>query len=62
MAAEINPLAGKIAEGFGAEVIRQLQQDIPIWEHKMYQPSPMLAPSEKAITTFRKWASQFYAS
>ena len=55
-------LAGKIALGFGAEVTRQLQQDIPIWEHKLYQPSPMLAPSEKAITQFRKWASQFYSS
>jgi phenylpropionate dioxygenase-like ring-hydroxylating dioxygenase large terminal subunit len=54
-------IAAKIGQAFGAEVARQLDQDIPIWEHKRYQPSPALAPSEKPITEFRKWASQFYA-
>ena len=54
--------AAKIGVGFGAEVARQLDQDIPIWEHKRYQPSPALAPSEKPITEFRNWARQFYAS
>ena len=54
-------LAGKIGTGFGAEVTRQFDQDIPIWEHKRFEPSPALAPSEKPITEFRKWAKQFYA-
>jgi len=54
--------AAKIGRAFGAEVSRQLDQDIPIWEHKRYQPSPALAPGEKPITEFRKWASQFYAA
>jgi nitrite reductase/ring-hydroxylating ferredoxin subunit len=54
-------VAGKIGAAFGAEVERQFDQDIPIWEAKQYQPSPALAPSEKAITEFRRWASQFYA-
>jgi hypothetical protein len=54
-------MAAKIGAGFGAEVARQLDQDIPIWEHKRYQPSPALAPSEKPITEFRRWAKQFYA-
>ena len=58
--AEGDDIAGKIAQGFGAEIVRQFEQDIPIWEHKRYQPSPALAPSEKAITEFRKWAAQFY--
>jgi phenylpropionate dioxygenase-like ring-hydroxylating dioxygenase large terminal subunit len=53
--------AARIGAGFGAEVVRQLEQDIPIWEHKRYEPSPALAPSEKGITAFRSWASQFYA-
>lgn len=57
---EGDELAAKIGAGFGAEVARQLDQDIPIWEHKRYQPSPALAPSEKPITEFRKWAAQFY--
>ena len=54
-------MAAKIGIAFGAEVERQFDQDIPIWEHKRYQASPALAPSEKPITAFRKWASQFYA-
>ena len=58
---EGDELAAKIAIPFGAEVERQFDQDIPIWEHKRYQPSPALAPSEKPITEFRKWARQFYA-
>jgi nitrite reductase/ring-hydroxylating ferredoxin subunit len=57
---EGDDMAAKIGAGFGAEVARQLDQDIPIWEHKRYQPSPALAPSEKPITEFRRWASQFY--
>jgi hypothetical protein len=55
-------VAAKIGAAFGAEVARQLDQDIPIWEHKRYQPSPALAPSEKPITEFRKWAHQFYVT
>jgi nitrite reductase/ring-hydroxylating ferredoxin subunit len=53
-------MAAKIGIAFGTEVERQFDQDIPIWEHKRYQPSPALAPSEKPITEFRKWAKQFY--
>jgi nitrite reductase/ring-hydroxylating ferredoxin subunit len=53
-------MAAKIGLAFSAEVERQFDQDIPIWEHKRFQPSPALAPSEKPITEFRKWAKQFY--
>jgi len=53
-------LGAKIGGAFGAEVERQFDQDIPIWEAKRYQPSPALAPSEKPVTEFRRWATQFY--
>ena len=56
-----DPIAEKIGTGFAAEVARQFHEDIPIWEHKRYQPSPALAPSEKSVTEFRRWAAQFYA-
>lgn len=59
--AEGDEIGAKIGAAFGAEVERQFGQDIPIWEAKRYQPSPALAPSEKPITEFRRWASQFYA-
>ncbi|MCD9624108.1 Rieske 2Fe-2S domain-containing protein [Rhabdothermincola salaria] len=55
-------IAGKIAPGFAAEVERQFDQDIPIWAHKTFLTVPALAPSEKPIMEFRKWADQFYAS
>ena len=55
-----DPIAEKIGAGFAAEVARQFHEDIPIWEHKRYQPSPALAPSEKPVTEFRRWAAQFY--
>jgi phenylpropionate dioxygenase-like ring-hydroxylating dioxygenase large terminal subunit len=54
-------LGAKIGQAFGAEVARQFDQDIPIWERKHYQPVPALAPSEKPVTEFRRWARQFYA-
>ena len=54
-------IGAKIAAPFAEEVRRQFEQDIPIWEAKRYEPSPALAPSEKPVTEFRRWASQFYA-
>ena len=39
---------------------REVQQDIPIWEHKRYVDSPALASSEKPIADWRRWFSQFY--
>ena len=54
-------IAAKITPRFAEEVRRQFEQDIPIWEVKRFVPTPALAPSEKAITEFRRWAGQFYA-
>lgn len=42
------------------EVVRQMEQDIPIWEHKKYLPKPMLCDGDGPIPEYRKWASQFY--
>lgn len=54
-------LGQRIAAPFAAEVERQFDEDIPIWESKTFLAVPALAPSEKPLTDFRKWASQFYA-
>jgi nitrite reductase/ring-hydroxylating ferredoxin subunit len=54
-------IAAKIGAGFAAEVKRQFDEDIPIWENKRFQPTPALAPSERPVTEFRRWAAQFYA-
>jgi phenylpropionate dioxygenase-like ring-hydroxylating dioxygenase large terminal subunit len=54
-------IAAKIAAPFAEEVKRQFEQDMPIWEAKRFVPSPSLAPTERPVTEFRRWASQFYA-
>jgi nitrite reductase/ring-hydroxylating ferredoxin subunit len=50
----------RIADAFVKEVNRQLGQDIPIWENKVYRPTPALADTDGPILEFRKWFAQFY--
>ncbi len=51
----------RIGQAFYKEVNRQLTQDIPIWENKVYRENPNFCDGDGPITKFRKWASQFYA-
>jgi hypothetical protein len=39
---------------------RDLEQDIPIWENKVYNDRPILCESEGAIMKYRRWSQQFY--
>ncbi len=50
-----------VAAAVVAEVVRQMEQDIPIWEHKKYLAKPMLCDGDGPIAAYRKWASQFYS-
>lgn len=52
----------RYGQGLMREFRRQITQDIPIWEHKMYRPQPRLAMGEGPIVDFRRWTEQFYAS
>lgn len=52
--------ADRIGEAFAKEVNRQLLEDVPIWENKIYLAHPNLAPGEGDIARFRRWAKQFY--
>jgi phenylpropionate dioxygenase-like ring-hydroxylating dioxygenase large terminal subunit len=49
-----------IGDGLANEVIRQIDADVPIWEHKVYRPTPRLVPGDGPIVPFRRWAEQFY--
>ena len=49
-----------LADGMIAEIVRQVQQDIPIWENKKYAASPMLCDGDGPIAKYRRWFSQFY--
>jgi 3-ketosteroid 9alpha-monooxygenase subunit A len=52
--------AGPLGKAFFAEVSRQLEQDIVIWEHKRYVDPPLLCDGDGPIGRFRRWARQFY--
>lgn len=41
------------------EAIRQIDEDVPIWEHKLHRTQPSLAPGDGPIMKFRRWARQF---
>ena len=34
---------------------------MPIWEHKIFQPNPILCDGDGPIAQFRRWFGQFYA-
>lgn len=39
----------------------QVDQDIPIWENKIYREDPILCDGDGPIAQYRKWFKQFYA-
>ncbi len=53
-------VARGIGKAFVAEVSRQLEQDIPIWENKVFLPRPVICDGDGPIGLFRTWARQFY--
>jgi nitrite reductase/ring-hydroxylating ferredoxin subunit len=50
-----------VGRAFIAEIERQLNQDIPIWENKRYVSPPLLCDGDGPIGLFRKWVKQFYS-
>ncbi len=50
-----------VAAAVVREVVRQMNQDIPIWEHKRYLAAPMLCDGDGPIAEYRRWARQFSA-
>lgn len=57
----MNPTQQIMAKGLLDEISRQVEQDIPIWNHKVYRADPALCDGDGPIFQFRKWFSQFYA-
>jgi phenylpropionate dioxygenase-like ring-hydroxylating dioxygenase large terminal subunit len=50
-----------VGAAFQREIGRQLEQDIPIWENKIYVHPPVLVDGDGPIGMFRRWSKQFYA-
>ncbi len=53
-------VTGTVGAAFQREIGRQLEQDIPIWENKIYVHPPVLVDGDGPIGVFRRWAKQFY--
>lgn len=49
-----------LVDGLIAEIVRQVEQDIPIWEHKVFRETPILCDGDGPIAKYRRWFSQFY--
>jgi hypothetical protein len=43
------------------EVVKQVGEDVPIWNHKAHRAQPSLAPGDGPIMKFRRWTEQFSA-
>ncbi|XP_072015574.1 cholesterol 7-desaturase nvd-like [Amphiura filiformis] len=39
----------------------QVERDLMIWNHKMYQSKPMIVKEESTLVKHRRWYSQFYS-
>ncbi len=50
-----------VGKHFMAEITRQLGQDIPIWENKIYVDPPLIVDNDGPIGIFRRWTKQFYS-
>ena len=49
-----------LASALIAEIVRQMQQDLPIWEHKICRARPILCDGDGPIAKHRRWFAQFY--
>jgi len=49
-----------VGKAFVAEISKQLEQDRPVWENKIYVHPPVLCDGDGPVGLFRKWCKQFY--
>jgi hypothetical protein len=55
-------VAAGVGKAFSAEIARQLEQDKPVWEHKVFLERPVLCDGDGPIARYRKWCDNFYPS
>ena len=44
-----------------ADIEKQMREDTPIWENKVYHERPLLCDGDGPIAQYRRWARQFYS-
>ena len=52
--------ADAMLDALTAEIVREVEQDIPIWEHKICRGTPILCDGDGPIAQYRRWFGQFY--
>jgi len=57
---EINEVSAFLCDAFREETVRQVEQDMPIWNNKKDMKIPTLCDGDGPIAKYRKWFSQFY--
>ena len=54
----------EIVDLVGDDVMRGIKEgindDFPIWQHKIYRKKPVFCKADEGLVTFRKWVRQFY--
>jgi hypothetical protein len=41
-------------------IIDGLQDDYPIWKHKVHRKQPIFCKGDETLVLFRKWVRRFY--
>jgi nitrite reductase/ring-hydroxylating ferredoxin subunit len=54
-------LSQLLTRALGPAFRRDIQQDFPVWKHKIYLEHPRLAKGDGPIHAYRRWAQQFYS-
>ncbi len=49
-----------VGKAFVAEISRQLEQDRPVWENKIFFERPVLCDGDGPFMALRKWGRQFF--
>jgi nitrite reductase/ring-hydroxylating ferredoxin subunit len=50
----------RVGEALVRDLVKQEEEDIVIFDHKVCQMQPKLSPADGPIAQFRKWAARFY--
>jgi phenylpropionate dioxygenase-like ring-hydroxylating dioxygenase large terminal subunit len=51
---------GGVAAAIIRDIVKQTNEDIPIWENKVYRERPTLCDGDGPIAQYRRWCQQFY--
>ncbi len=51
---------GGVAAAIIRDIVKQTNEDIPIWENKVYRDRPILCEGDGPIAQYRRWCQQFY--